>query len=115
MHVLEHVGLGRYGDPVDYDGDLVAAAELSRVLAPGGRLLLVVPVGGRARIQFNAHRIYGPQQIESMFSGLELETFALIPDEATDGDLITDPSPVLLARQRYGCGCYVLRRPAAPR
>ena len=115
MHVLEHVGLGRYGDPVDYDGDLVAAAELSRVLAPGGRLLLVVPVGARARIQFNAHRIYGPRQIESMFAGLELETFALIPDDAADGDLVTDPSPALLARQRYGCGCYVLRRPAAPR
>lgn len=22
MHVVEHVGLGRYGDPLDYDGDI---------------------------------------------------------------------------------------------
>lgn len=115
MHVLEHVGLGRYGDPVDYDGDRVAAAELARVLAPGGRLLMVVPIGARARIQFNAHRIYEAAQLTAMFEGLELETFTLIPDDAADGDLVTDPSPELLARQRYGCGCFVLRRPAAPR
>jgi SAM-dependent methyltransferase len=115
MHVLEHVGLGRYGDPVDYDGDRIAAAELARVLAPGGRLLMVVPIGARARIQFNAHRIYEAGQLTAMFEGLELETFTLIPDDAADGDLVTDPSPELLARQRYACGCFVLRRPAAPR
>lgn len=57
MHVVEHVGLGRYGDPIDYDGDLRAVRELQRILAPGGQLLFVVPVGSAARIQFNAHRI----------------------------------------------------------
>ncbi|MBA2687956.1 MAG: DUF268 domain-containing protein, partial [Gemmatimonadaceae bacterium] len=45
MHTIEHVGLGRYGDELDYDGDLKAMAELERVLAPGGNLLFVVPVG----------------------------------------------------------------------
>jgi hypothetical protein len=76
---------------------------------------MVVPIGARARIQFNAHRIYEAGQLTAMFEGLELETFTLIPDDAADGDLVTDPSPALLARQRYGCGCFVLRRPAAPR
>ena len=33
MHVVEHVGLGRYGDTVDSDGDLKAIKELKRVLA----------------------------------------------------------------------------------
>ena len=111
MHVLEHVGLGRYGDPVDYDGDLAAATELARVLAPGGRLLMVVPVGGRARIQFNAHRIYQVSQLQEMFVGLELEEFTLIPDSAADGDLVTDPPRELVERQSYGCGCFVFRRP----
>ncbi|TVT65260.1 MAG: DUF268 domain-containing protein, partial [Denitromonas halophila] len=63
MHVVEHVGLGRYGDPIDYDGDLKAISELKRVVARGGSLLFVVPVGGAARIQFNAHRIYTFRQI----------------------------------------------------
>ncbi len=30
MHVVEHVGLGRYGDPLDVDGDLKACRELAR-------------------------------------------------------------------------------------
>lgn len=38
MHVVEHVGLGRYGDPLDPDGDLKAISELKRVLARGGVL-----------------------------------------------------------------------------
>jgi hypothetical protein len=57
MHVVEHVGLGRYGDPVDAEGDRKAMRELGRVVAPGGNLLFVVPVG-RERVAFNAHRVY---------------------------------------------------------
>jgi hypothetical protein len=106
MHVLEHVGLGRYGDPVDYDGDLRAAAELMRVLAPGGRLLMVVPLGGVARIQFNAHRIYTHAQLVGMFDELQLDAFALIPESAANGDLVADPPAAMVARERYGCGCF---------
>ncbi|MCX6800005.1 MAG: DUF268 domain-containing protein, partial [Candidatus Falkowbacteria bacterium] len=40
MHVVEHVGLGRYGDPVNPDGDLLAINELKRVLAINGYLLI---------------------------------------------------------------------------
>ncbi|WP_211226596.1 DUF268 domain-containing protein [Pedobacter glucosidilyticus] len=43
MHTIEHIGLGRYGDPLDYDGDIKAIKELKRVVAPGGNLLIVVP------------------------------------------------------------------------
>jgi len=45
LHVLEHIGLGRYGDPLDPDGHVKAAGELSRVLAYSGDLYLSVPVG----------------------------------------------------------------------
>jgi len=45
MNVVEHVGLGRYGEPLDPEGDIKAMRELRRVLAPGGSLLFVVPVG----------------------------------------------------------------------
>ena len=40
MHVVEHIGLGRYGDQVDPDGDLMAMKELERVTAKLGKLLL---------------------------------------------------------------------------
>lgn len=109
MHVLEHVGLGRYGDPLDPRGDLKAARELQRVLAPGGQLLLVVPVG-RQRIVFNAHRIYHYATICSLFPELLLEEFTLIPDDPEQG-LIPDALPQQADSQEYGCGCFRFRRP----
>jgi SAM-dependent methyltransferase len=105
MHVAEHVGLGRYGDPLDADGDLKAMRELTRVLAPGGSLLFVVPVG-RPRVCFNAHRIYAYEHVLAAFAGLRLNQFALIPDSDREGGLILDADPALVARQRYACGCF---------
>ena len=111
MHVLEHVGLGRYGDPIDSQGDLKASSEIQRVLKPGGHLLAVVPVGGNARIEFNAHRIYTFDMVSEMFSQLQLVEFALIPDKAEDGGLIRDASKELVKNQNYGCGCFYFIKP----
>lgn len=112
MHVVEHVGLGRYGDPIDPQGDLKAMAELQRVIAPDGSLLFVVPVG-RPRVCFNAHRIYSFDMIRDAFSQLELVEFSLIPDDPAAG-LISNASPALVADQSYGCGCFWFRRPPTP-
>ena len=45
MRVIEHIGLGRYGDPINPDGKLIAIKELKRVLTVSGNLLFVVPIG----------------------------------------------------------------------
>jgi hypothetical protein len=112
MHVLEHIGLGRYGDPIDPDGDFKAIRELMRVLKPGGDLLAVVPVG-RSRICYNAHRIYDSKEFIGYFPGLELVEFSLIPDgEALEG-LLVNPPFELAAAQSYGCGCFWFRKPLA--
>ncbi len=111
MHVIEHVGLARYGDELDYDGDLKAIRELQRVTAHGGQLLFVVPIGGRARIQFNAHRIYTHQQVCQLFEGWTLQEFALIPDHPKDGNLIVNASQAQADQQHYGCGCFWFIKP----
>lgn len=56
--VVEHIGLGRYGDPLDPRGTEKAIAELCRVLAPDGHLYLSVPVGDKSVVAFNAGRIF---------------------------------------------------------
>jgi len=109
MHVVEHIGLGRYGDDLDPDGDLKATRELQRVLKHNGSLLFVVPIG-KPRLQFNAHRIYSYEQIVTCFSDFKLEEFALIPDRAEDGELIVSAPPELADAQNYGCGCFWFKR-----
>ena len=103
MHTVEHIGLGRYGDKIDPRGDLKAMAELARVLAPGGNLLLVVPVG-QPRICFNAHRIYSFEQIISSFPTLALREFTLISEK--EKTMIRPADPKLVKAERYGCGCF---------
>lgn len=105
MHTVEHVGLGRYGDPMDYNGDLKAIAELKRVVKPGGSLLFVTPVG-KPKIAYNAHRIYSFEQITEYFSGFELKEFSLIPDHEKDGGLIQNADPSMVPQQNYACGCF---------
>ena len=105
MHTIEHVGLGRYGDPVDYDGDLKAIAELKRVVKPGGSLLFVTPVG-KPKIVYNAHRIYAYEQVLEYFSGFELKEFSLVPDDPAVGGLIPGATKEMSDKQDYGCGCF---------
>jgi SAM-dependent methyltransferase len=105
MHVVEHTGLGRYGDPLDPDGDLKAIRELQRVLAPEGSLLFVVPIG-RPRIMFNAHRIYSFRQVLDYFDDLELHEFSLIPENPAHGGLIVNATEPMADAQEYGCGCF---------
>lgn len=107
LHVIEHIGLGRYGDPVDPDGYRRAAQELTRVLALGGTLLLGTPVG-REHLCFDAHRVFDPETIEKAFTGLTLEEFALINDK---GDGIIPHATFEQARScEYGCGLFVFRK-----
>ncbi len=113
LHVIEHVGLGRYGDALDPGGDLRAAAELARVLAPGGTLLVAVPVG-RARVEFNLHRVYSCAQVLALFPGLALAQFALVPDDPRDGGLLPGASFALADAQEYGCGCFCFVKPGEP-
>ena len=108
LHVAEHIGLGRYGDPLDPDGTKKACAELARVLAPGGNLFFAMPVG-RARTCFNAHRVHDPREVPAMFPGLELVEFAGVAD---DGAFRRHRKPEDLAGSDYACGMYWLRRPA---
>lgn len=77
LHVIEHIGLGRYGDPIDPQGTRKACIELMRVLAPGGSLYLSTPIG-RPRVQFNGQRVQSVAEVITNFPQLELVALAMI-------------------------------------
>lgn len=108
LHVAEHIGLGRYGDPLNPDGTRKAARELSRVLAPGANLFFVLPVG-RPRVCYNAHRIHSAETIRRYFADLELMEFSGIHD---DGRFVQYVELAEFDNSTYACGMFWFRRPA---
>jgi SAM-dependent methyltransferase len=114
LHALEHFGLGRYGDPIDPAGHLKGFASLVRMVKPGGTLYLSVPIG-RRRIEFNAHRIFGPEDVLAWpdAAQLELTRFCYVGD---DERLHEDATPSALAKGTLssGLGIYVFRKRVAP-
>jgi hypothetical protein len=80
LHVLEHIGLGRYGDPIDIHGYAIALGNLATILKPGGTLFLSTPFGAQ-RVEYNAHRIFHLRTlcklIEQFFDVVE---FAMVDD-----------------------------------
>lgn len=106
LHVAEHIGLGRYGDPLDVEGTKKACKELQRVLAPGGMLYFALPVG-RTVTYFNAHRVHNPATIVEYFDQLRLVEFAGIDDA---GHFHSALRPADLEQSRYACGCFVFTK-----
>jgi SAM-dependent methyltransferase len=102
LHVVEHIGLGRYGDLIDPDGPEKALRELERILAPGGQLLLSMPVG-RERVEFNAQRVWHPIKPLELFSDLKLLEFSAVNDR---GEFVQKTTPDSFAGARYACGLY---------
>ncbi len=102
MHVVEHIGLGRYGDELDAEGDKKATNELQRVTMSNGDILFVVPVG-KPKVEFNAHRIYSYEQVVGLFNDCVLKEFSLIPD---NGYMEINANPASVKEQSFGCGCF---------
>jgi SAM-dependent methyltransferase len=109
MHTVEHVGLGRYGDPLDPDGDIKAINELKRVVSIDGSLIFVVPVG-RKVLRFNGLRIYSYEQIIDYFKDMELIEFSLIHEYEEDGGITINATKELVNKEEYGCGCFWFKK-----
>ncbi|HVB19807.1 MAG TPA: DUF268 domain-containing protein [Candidatus Paceibacterota bacterium] len=70
--VIEHIGLGRYGDPLDPFGSEKAVNELVRVLAPSGNLYISVPIDSENKVYFNAHRAFTRDYVLELFKSISL-------------------------------------------
>lgn len=108
LHVIEHIGLGRYGDELDPFGTERAAQELTRVLSGNGRLYVSLPIGTQ-RVEFNAHRVHDVPSVLELFAGLEMISLSVVDDEgAVWWDV--DPGDERWSSLRYGCGMFEFSR-----
>ena len=64
---LEHDGLGRYGDPINPNGDIDACIEAYTMLNEEGYFICGIPIGNGC-IEGNFHRIYNQKRIDKLFS-----------------------------------------------
>ena len=83
--VVEHIGLGRYGDKIDVYGSEKAISELKRVVKVGGVILFSVPVDKENKVYYNAHRAFTRDYILSLF-----DNFKLIEEKYQYGGAIYD-------------------------
>jgi SAM-dependent methyltransferase len=107
LHAIEHIGLGRYGDPIAPDGWRAALAECARVLARGGRFYFGTPVG-RERLNFNSGRVFDPRTVIAAAPGLRLTSFSAVNDA---GALVDDADPAAFAEADYSCGLFEFIKP----
>jgi SAM-dependent methyltransferase len=112
LHALEHFGLGRYGERIDYQGHLLGWDNIYKILKKGGKLYFSVPIG-KQRIEFNAHRVFSIayllQMIEERY---QIDSFSYVNDA---GDLIKNAKITEEAIKNnftchYGCGIFELTK-----
>lgn len=112
LHALEHFGLGRYGDPVNYDGYLLGLNNLTKLLKVGGTLYLSVPIGPQ-RIEFNAHRVFSVRYLlECLSAKYRIDQFSFVDDRGNlhENAPITDTEAKNNYSCVYGCGIFEMTK-----
>jgi hypothetical protein len=107
LHAMEHFGLGRYGDTVNYDGYIPGLDNLYRILKKGGKLYFSVPIGPQ-RIEFDAHRVFSIGYLLELFiDKYQIDNFSYVDDR---GDLHENvPIAETSIQDNFGCiyGCGI--------
>lgn len=71
ISVIEHIGIGHYGDPTGTSGDLAAVQEIARLLRPGGRAIITVPFG--RPLTNDWMRVYDGARLRALLAPLRVE------------------------------------------
>ncbi len=107
LHTGEHFGLGRYGDPVRFDGHRIGLYNMAQMLCEGGTFYYSVPIGSQ-RIEFNTHRVFAVSYLLDMFAeAFRFDRFSFVDDR---GDFHVDvPLSWADVASNYGChyGCGI--------
>lgn len=117
VSAIEHVGLGgRYGVTTDSpDGDLEAMQRFSRLLRPGGCMLLTLPAG-RDEVVGSRHRVYGAERLPRLLEGWTVSEEEFWGKDADNRWRREDRQAVLAmpaSDHYYGLGLFVLKKDEA--
>lgn len=110
LHALEHFGLGRYGDPINPQGHIIGFRNVARLVQPGGKLYIGLPIGRATEVFFNGLRIMDPADPPTWFEDPDafvLERFDYVDDA---GDLHTEADVAAPLGLIHGCGIYTFTR-----
>ncbi len=112
LHTLEHFGLGRYGEPVNYNGYLLGLDNLYKILKKDGKFYFSVPIGPQ-RIEFDAHRVFSINYLLKLFDNkYHIDCFSYVDDEGNfhENQLIQDSSKNDNFGCNYGCGIFEMTK-----
>jgi hypothetical protein len=106
----------------DPEGDFKAMGLMKRLLKPGGKMILMVPVGRDGFVNSNG-RIYSEQRLSLLFSGFEIEEESYFRkneenswmpcsrvEAFSENGRIASRDPF---QNRSALGCFVLVRPSS--
>ena len=79
--VLEHIGLGRYGDALDPQGTIKAAAEIERVMKAGGNFYVSTMIGNEGKVCFNGHRVFTKETFVDYFKNSTLKESVFVTED----------------------------------
>lgn len=112
LHAIEHFGLGRYGDPIDYYGHIKAINNIYKILKKGGKLYFSVPIG-KQRIEFNAHRVFNVAYLLELFKDkFRIDYFSYVDDRGSlfENVKLDNNSIKNNYNCKYGCGIFEMTK-----
>ena len=97
---IEHSGLGRYGDPLDPNGDVKTMDSIYTNLKNDGLVIWGAPVGKDALV-WNAHRIYGKIRLPVIFKHFDdVKWYGKNKEELFDNPLGKIFQPVIVLQPK---------------
>tara|TARA_B100001057_G_C22824586_1_gene940893 strand:+ start:1458 stop:2240 length:783 start_codon:yes stop_codon:yes gene_type:complete len=112
LHAVEHFGLGRYGDKIEYDGHLVGLNNIFKMLNKNGKFYFSVPIGPN-KICFNAHRIFSIDYLlKYIMDKYELIEFSYVDDRGSfhENFKINEFGLGILRELKFGLGIFILKK-----
>lgn len=113
LHAIEHFGLGRYGDTINFNGHLLGMENLYKLLKHGGTLYFSTPMGEPQQIKFHAHRIFSLRYLLKQFNGkYKIKRFSFVNDEGYlfENVNLSEENINTSFHCKYGCGIFELEK-----